>query len=607
MLKIIRTFPHHRYMGEIMSFKTDFPYFCGMKRFGFIGCFLLLMVASCSQTFEKKEHWQENSYPHVVAVDSLLQRDPDSALAYLEYFFKSCGPTPSPGFEYTSLMLSEASFKVRREVAYCDEVGKSLVYFDSLSTVYPKDQDMAFLSARAHYMNAICINNGLIFEDDSTTMLACQEYYKALEIMNRHFDEAQVTGHKASFLALVYARLANIYSDKFLIEPTTYFYKEVLNYKQKSNASPSSLSNTLFFLGYEFEKSEQYDSALYYYDQSLAHIADTAGVLYRNVINRKALSSYQVDQDAQASIDALKRIAEAGTDFELNDRLLGIGYIYKLDQQYDSAIAYLTFVYEEAPNLFLKTQSADYLSEIYEVVGNQEKAGEYARFVTQNTPSEFGTKADEWRYTNLFQDYLKQQQDRNLLQERLLSRGKTMKWVGLLLLVLLGLLTVLLFYRRRHKQTEAEKEALSGQLFEHQEALSAMKKRVEAASFTEEPICRHILEVVNEQQFKSKVDYLYYKDYALSKEDLLSLREAADRHFDGFTGRLWNAYPALTKGDIDYCCLYLLGLEEADMAALMQRAFNTVCERSRKLKTVFGTDAPLSSTLRGFANPSIND
>ena len=562
--------------------------------------------ASCSRTMESEISWQKNSYPRLVVVDSLLQSDPDSALKHLEQFYESFSPVLSPSFEYMSLMLSEACFKVRREVAYCDEVKVALTYFDSVSSVYTHDKDMAFLSARTHYMNAVCINNGIIFTDDSLTMLACNEYYKALEIMEQQFDEEQIVGHKAGFMALIYARLANIYSDKFLIEPTIYFYNNVLNYKRKAHNPPSSLANTLFFLGYEYEKSEQYDSALYYYDQSLACIKDTTGILYRNIINRKALSSYHVGYDASASVVALKHIAFVGNEFEKYDRYLGIGYIYKLDNQYDSAIVYLNQVYEDAPSLFLKTQSADYLREIYEDRGESDKAGEYARFVTQNTPPEFGTKADEWRFTSLFQDYLQQKQENTRLQEAKLNRERIMKIV-LPLLALIAVFAVwMLINRKRHKRTEAEKQVLSGQLQEQGEALSAMKKRVEAASFAEEPICRLIIERVNEGQFKSKVDYLVYKDYALTKEHLLALREAADIHFEQFTTRLKKEYPALTKGDIDYCCLYLLGVEEADVAALMQRAFNTVCERSRKLKSIFGSEEPLSITLRKIAKLNVN-
>ena len=571
-----------------------------------VSLFLVCFGFSCSRTLESEISRQENSYPCLVEVDSLLQSDPDSALKYLEQFYESCSPVLSPSFEYMSLMLSEACFKVRREVAYCDEVKVTLTYFDSVSSVYPHDKDLAFLSARTHYMNAICINNGIIFTDDSLTMLACNEYYKALEIMEQHFDKEQIVGHKASFMALIFARLANIYSDKFLIEPTIYFYNNVLNYKRKAYNPPSSLANTLFFLGYEYEKSEQYDSALYYYDQSLACIKDTTGILYRNIINRKALSSYHVGYDASASVVALKHIASVGNEFEKYDRYLGIGFIYKLDNQYDSAIVYLNQVYEDAPNLFLKTQSADYIREIYEDRGESDKAGEYARFVTQNTPPEFGTKADEWRFTSLFQDYLQQKQENTRLQEAKLNRERIMKIV-LPLLALIAVFAVwTLINRKRHKRTEAEKQVLSEQLQEQGEVLSAMKKRVEAASFAEEPICRLIIERVNEGQFKSKVDYLVYKDYALTKEHLLALREAANVHFGQFTTRLKKEYPALTKGDIDYCCLYLLGVEETDVAALMQRAFNTVCERSRKLKSIFGSEEPLSITLRKIAKLNVN-
>ncbi len=566
-------------------------------------CFsLLCCFASCAKTLESTGNGEEQN-SRLIEVDSLLQHHPDSALVYLVSVVDSVGCSPDK--EYASLMLSEACFKIRREVAYCDEVEKALTYFDSVSSVYPNDKDMAFLSARSHYMNAICINNGIIFTDDSLTMLACQEYYKALTIMEQHFVEDELVGHKASFIALIYARLANIYSDKFLIEPTIYFYKNVLTYKRKASSPPSSMANTLFFLGYEFEKSEQFDSALYYYDSSLASMKDTTGVLYRNVINREALSSYHLAHDGRASVDALKRIATAGNEFEKHDRYLGIGYIYKLDNQYDSAVVYLNCVFDDAPNMFLKTQSADYLREIYEARGESDKAGEYARFVAQNTPPEFGTKADEWRFTSLFQEYLQQKQDNARLQEERENRGQIMKIVLPLMVLLVVLAVWLLLNRKRHKRMEAEKQALSGRLQEQGEALSAMKKRVEAASFAEEPICRLIMERVNEGQFKSKVDYLIYKDYALTKEQLLALREVTDAHFGQFTAQLKNDYPALTKGDIDYCCLYLLGVEEADVAALMQRAFNTVCERSRKLKGIFGSDEPLSTTLRRMAKTEI--
>ena len=121
-------------------------------------------------------------------------------------------------------------------------------------------------------------------------------------------------------------------------------------------------------------------------------------------------------------------------------------------------------------------------------------------------------------------------------------------------------------------------------------------------SFVEEPVCRLILERVKEGQFKSQMDCNIYKDFALNKEQLMALHSAANRHFSHFTERLAQAYPDLTKSDLNYCCLYLLGLTDADVAALMQRAYNTVNERNSKLRRIFGCKSTISVTLQAIAN-----
>ena len=103
------------------------------------------------------------------------------------------------------------------------------------------------------------------------------------------------------------------------------------------------------------------------------------------------------------------------------------------------------------------------------------------------------------------------------------------------------------------------------------------------------------------------MDCSVYKDYALSKEQIIELRSAVNRHFNQFTTRLVKSYPKLTPGDLNYCCLYLLDMSEADISALMQRAYSTVSDRSRKLKTIFGSMDPLSITLHRIANNEAMD
>jgi tetratricopeptide (TPR) repeat protein len=166
--------------------------------------------------------------------------------------------------------------------------------------------------------------------------------------------------------------------------------------------------------------------------------------------------------------------------------------------------------------------------------------------------------------------------------------------------------------RQTHRMEQA---AISGRLKRSNQEVRELKDQIKqlddlvaktevAASFDEEPICRLIIERVNEWQFKSKIDYIIYKDAALDKQQLLDLRLAVDCHFGQFTARIKKAYPELTNSDLDYCCLYLLGLTDADIAALMQRTYNTVFERNGKIRKIFGSENPLPITLMGIAKDS---
>ena len=166
--------------------------------------------------------------------------------------------------------------------------------------------------------------------------------------------------------------------------------------------------------------------------------------------------------------------------------------------------------------------------------------------------------------------------------------------------------------RQTHRMEQA---AIAGRLKRSNQELRELKDQIKqmddlaaktevAASFNEEPICRLIMDRVNEGQFKSKIDYIIYKDSALDKQQLLDLRLAVDRHFGQFTVRLKKAYPGLTNSDLDYCCLYLLGLTDADIAALMQRTYNTVFHRNGKMRKIFGSENPLPVTLMGIAKDS---
>ena len=167
--------------------------------------------------------------------------------------------------------------------------------------------------------------------------------------------------------------------------------------------------------------------------------------------------------------------------------------------------------------------------------------------------------------------------------------------------------------RLTHKMQQA---ALSGRLKRSNEELRDVSSQLEQMleknvssgavhsddykAFVNTSICLHIVGLVHTQQYKSKMDYLIYKDNALSKEQLLALRDAAETNLPRFVTLIRKQFPKLTDNDMDYCYLFLLGLNEADISALMQRAYTTVCDRSRKINRIIGANESLYHTLRNM-------
>lgn len=160
--------------------------------------------------------------------------------------------------------------------------------------------------------------------------------------------------------------------------------------------------------------------------------------------------------------------------------------------------------------------------------------------------------------------------------------------------------------KNKRKRLELQNKKLTDRLKKknrksHEDSAQLEMKKEDAIgynSFLNTPICRHILGITHENVFKSKVGYSSYAAFALKNDEILALRFAADENMKSFTVRLKKQNPALSDEDVTYCCLYLLNLNDAEVAALMQRAYPTVCERRRKIRSLIGKDKDLIYILR---------
>jgi predicted negative regulator of RcsB-dependent stress response len=575
-------------------------------------------------------------------IDSLMWKEPDSALKVMMEFAGSPEAESLNEFEghYCQVLVAELLFKNDYGQSNREEVLKAVGYFDSLVDIHGADTrgvSLPFIDARAHY-----INGAGYYERDSV-VAACGEYLKALEIVETHFPGIETRhgtslqpNHLPRFMALTYGRLGDLFSGQFMQEPAIVCYKNSLVFSKIEPTSANGIANLMSHLGNQYSILQQMDSAGYYFNEAFKYLADTNNLAYRDLISGLALYNYYSGKSVESAVSDLKRMATQTKDEnERLTRFFTIGSIYFEIRQFDSAMVYLTRVFENKDNVVMKRGAARSLRDIFQVKGDTLKATQYARYQVENPALEAESNRQVSQLNELFQQHLQWEQERAEAERQQAARQRRNRMIVVVsvLVVVAALLAWLLIRRKMKQQRDAasqqmeavqeahrlEKASMSGRLKRSNQELrelkdqmrqragnGAPKQEAQAVSFNDEPICRLIMERVNEGQFKAQMDCKLYLDYALGKEQVMALREAADRHFNQFTVRLAKAYPNLTKGDLDYCCLYLLGLSDADISALMQRAYATVSERSRKIKTIFGTEEPLSVALMSFANESVS-
>ena len=118
------------------------------------------------------------------AIDSLMWRQPDSALAQLQRFAISPAADSLDEFNghYCQLLVSELLYKNYKPQSNRDELLQAVDYFDSIVAADEADTHKAdkrgaslrernvFLDARAHYIN------GAGYYDQGDVMNACAEY-----------------------------------------------------------------------------------------------------------------------------------------------------------------------------------------------------------------------------------------------------------------------------------------------------------------------------------------------------------------------------------------------------------------------------------------------
>jgi tetratricopeptide (TPR) repeat protein/DNA-binding CsgD family transcriptional regulator len=509
----------------------------------------------------------------------------DSALAVMMEFAGSPEADSLDAFNghYCQVLISELLYKNYYGQSNRAELQHAVGYFDSITQVPesvegPSKEQIVFLDVRAHYIN------GVGYYERDSVVAACGEYLKALEIVETHFPNLETQDvaslrveHLPRFMELIYGRLAELFSGQFMQEPAIVCCKKAIAFNSMDPPTPDNHSILLSYLGKQYSKLKQHDSAAYCINEAMRFLPDTNYSIYRDLVSQKALLNYDMGKGVESSINDLKRMAvQAVTDQEKLIRFLTIGAIYYAEKQYDSALVYLIPVFENKEDAYRQKLAAPYIREIYQSLGDTVRAAQYAAYIAENTAPVGESNAQVSQLNELFQQHLQWEREqaeaeRRQAEQEAARLRKMRSLVAMAVVLLVAGLGLWWWMARRRKEHNAETRTLHEKQQQLQTQVDEATQQARA-------------------MLPQRAKDLYHSDVPNRLERILAEFEAA---YPKVTERLAATHPELSEAERQIAVLNFLHFRAKEEAELMGFAENTILKYRSNLHKKVGSD-PIS-------------
>jgi DNA-binding CsgD family transcriptional regulator len=266
-------------------------------------------------------------------------------------------------------------------------------------------------------------------------------------------------------------------------------------------------------------------------------------------------------------------VIQAESEQERLNRFFTLGGIYFENRQYDSAIVYLTPVFENKEDATTQRLAAICLYNIYQSMGDLLKSTQYAMYQAENATPKGDSSMQVSQLNDLFQNYLQEKQETALALERLEAQRRNL-WIGggVALLAIVGL-AVAIVTRRSHKKRLAAQEA------EAQRRLDEASQRLSEASQRHDAAERELQTKVEQATLHTK-EVLQQRAMALyhgkEKDKLQRILAEFDGAYPKTYERMMAAYPDLAGQEYELCVLGYFDFRAKEIAQLMDLQEGTV-------------------------------
>lgn len=496
-------------------------------------------------------------------------------------------------------------------------------FYDSVvsgSRAARHDRALLFQFARSLYYKAV------VESQRGNTTEAFSDFLETLKTADRLSGNSQTLRFRRHnpeydhFTALVYDQLAWFFYTYDQWEEALECLNMSNEYFGNAGNREGIASNYALMGDVMLAQGDRFVSLEYYQkSDSLYHALDgDSGFNRHNMLYHQALSLYNNSRMMESNRllnQALREMDEAsGMSRQIHFML---GYSYLARQVYDTALYHFEHSHPLLPRQTLKTYCN--AVEIANMLGDSIKAAQYGQLLAEFTLKQFYQKGDETKMVTMFEKY-KDEKDTAVVKDWFFY----IVIFVVLLAVIIALQSLVMYYRRlRSKADQEQHERIKSSLEKQiamtnaeaklkEQRISALQLELEKAianpDFQNLPLSEK-MEVLTQMPVSKRalmvLDYnvkagVSYPELVMSENQMGQLIKAVDAVFPKFSVRMIEQYPRLKRSDVMYCCLYVLGLNEIQAAALTGKTYQAVWKRSAKLHEIFGNKSDLGFILHNI-------